>query len=339
MQRFFQFLALLGLCTLIANSLPVRVASAAPQQPRQGAPAIVGLRGGGTSGKSKVAAPINGTQPFTGTLDLSYHNGGVLTGIEHTYLIFWGTNWSSGYKTLTGQFMHDVAADSGKPSNVFYSDIQYYIPGMPGVPPVHAAYNQVFQGSFVDSFLPASGCSDTSAGTLRCYTDAQIQGEINHALTMQGWSNAYNSMFFVLLGDGISQCSGSMCADQSYCAYHSHFQQSQQLSLLYAVVPYGNHDPSACGSGWAPNGDAAADSAINLVAVLANEMVTDPMHLGWYAHYFYDYENGDNCAWNFGKAQGGTLYTPIYNQLINGHRYWLQQEWSNASHGCVQTGV
>jgi hypothetical protein len=25
-----------------------------------------------------------------------------------------------------------------------------------------------------------------------------------------------------------------------------------------------------------------------------------------------------------------------YNQLINGHRYYLQREWSNASAGCVQ---
>jgi hypothetical protein len=29
----------------------------------------------------------------------------------------------------------------------------------------------------------------------------------------------------------------------------------------------------------------------------------------------------------------------VYNQVINGHPYYLQQEWSNLSAGCVLTGT
>src|SRR5450755_2512467 len=25
----------------------------------------------------------------------------------------------------------------------------------------------------------------------------------------------------------------------------------------------------------------------------------------------------------------------MYNQLINGHKYWMQEEWSNRAHACV----
>ena len=47
-------------------------------------------------------------------------------------------------------------------------------------------------------------------------------------------------------------------------------------------------------------------------------------------------EIGDLCAWNFGAPLGTTLGGEPYNQVINGHDYYLQQEWSNADGGCVQ---
>jgi hypothetical protein len=45
-------------------------------------------------------------------------------------------------------------------------------------------------------------------------------------------------------------------------------------------------------------------------------------------------EIGDKCAWNFGTALGSTG-SGEYNQVINGHDYYLQQEWSNVSSGCA----
>ena len=50
------------------------------------------------------------------------------------------------------------------------------------------------------------------------------------------------------------------------------------------------------------------------------------------------YEIGDNCNWNFGamsfdNGQANQAWGP------NGkHYYAMQQEWSNASNGCVQAG-
>jgi len=63
-----------------------------------------------------------------GGSNLAYHNGPVM----HTnavYAIYWvptGFTIQSGYDTLINQFFGDVAADSGKTTNVYYSDTQYY---------------------------------------------------------------------------------------------------------------------------------------------------------------------------------------------------------------------
>jgi PKD domain len=110
----------------------------------------------------------------------------------------------------------------------------------------------------------------------------------------------------------------------------------------------------------APNGDVNADLAINVVSHEYSETITDPLvkfgHSGWFhtnppGNDVLGTEGGDNCEvyGTFtlpagygnnpnafrptlgGNAAAGTLYT----QLINGHRYYLQSEWSNGTGNCA----
>jgi hypothetical protein len=46
-------------------------------------------------------------------------------------------------------------------------------------------------------------------------------------------------------------------------------------------------------------------------------------------------EIGDLCAYNYGSV---TLDGGKANEQWNGNFYILQQEWSNAHNGCVQSG-
>ena len=80
----------------------------------------------------------------------------------------------------------------------------------------------------------------------------------------------------------------------------------------------------------------SSPSTINVASHEHNEAITDPQGSAWYDRR--GQENGDKCAWNFGSALG-TTGSGSYNQLINGHTYWLQQEWSNKSSGCVLQGL
>ncbi len=90
--------------------------------------------------------------------------------------------------------------------------------------------------------------------------------------------------------------------------------------------------PGNCDEGQYPNGDDA-DSTLNVTSHEHNEAITDFQLNAWYDAA--GYENGDKCAWDFGTVSGPN--GAEYNQTINGHHYFLQREYSNDGHACLQT--
>ena len=76
--------------------------------------------------------------------------------------------------------------------------------------------------------------------------------------------------------------------------------------------------------GQYPNGDDA-DATINVTSHEHNEAITDPQLNAWYDAA--GYENGDKCAWTSAPSSGPN--GAEYNQTINGHHYFLQEEFSN----------
>jgi hypothetical protein len=263
---------------------------------------------------------------------LRYHSGPVMH-TNQTYAIYWvpaGYSVSSDYRSLIDRFLGDVAADSGKTSNVYSSDTQYTDSGG------KAAYSSTFGGSVIDTNpYPASGCTDKVTQTTVCLSDAQIQAEVKRVAAAQGWGNGPTKLFFMFTAKNVGSCAdASSCAFSQYCAYHS-WIGSGSTETLYANQPYTDTVPSACDAAPHPNG-SEADPTINVVSHEHNEAVTDPNGNAWYD--LLGYENGDKCAWNFGTSIGSTS-SGAYNQLINGHPYMLQQEYSNARSGCVLTGT
>jgi hypothetical protein len=65
-------------------------------------------------------------------------------------------------------------------------------------------------------------------------------------------------------------------------------------------------------------------------------MITDPDDSAWYDNS--GSEIGDICLGTYGPAIGGSGHSR-YNQRINGGRYYLQEEWSNADSRCRQRPV
>lgn len=265
-----------------------------------------------------------------GGSNLSYHGGPVMH-TNATYAIYWvppGYTVSQRYESLLDQFLSDVAADSGKQTNVYWSDTQYY-DNVNG----NILYNSTFVRDFVDTNpFPASGCKD--AYTSVCLTDAQLQAEIGNVISNNTLPRGTGAMYFMFTPKDVGSCFGSSCAFSYFCAYHSSFGSGSSVTL-YANQPYAAWVPAACGSGQSPNGDDA-DSTINVASHEHNETVTDPLGNAWYDRR--GAEDGDKCAWTFGTALGSTG-SGSYNQLINSHAYYLQQEWSNQSSRCVLSGL
>ncbi len=268
------------------------------------------------------------------TSNLVYHSGGsVQVGTHHTYAIYWGTSFSTNYKSLINGYFANVAADSGRTSNVYYSDTQYYqiIGGVKS----YVSYSEQFNGAWSDTVLPGSGCASTAGGSL-CLNDTQVQAEVTKAINVNGWPRGLGNEYFVFLGNNISTCyNSSSCAFTAFCAYHSNYG-SGAGNTLYANMPYTGHNLSACsGANGSPNADAGADATISVTSHEANETITDGLGNAWYDRS--GNENGDKCAYNYGTRLG-TINGGDYNQNIGSGHYELQQEWSNYSSRCVLTG-
>ena len=274
---------------------------------------------------------------FASASNLTYHGGPVMQ-TNKTYAIYWlpsGTTYDGGYESLINQYLSDVAAASGATDNVYSPGVQYYDSSQ-----THIQYASTFGGSWVDTSTPIPDhCSGqyTSRGlkVTGCVNDADLQAEVSHAIAANGWSPSPTTEFFVFTPRNVGSCydNAGTCSYMYYCAYHSDFVSGGN-DVIYANQPYPDATSvgaaGSCDVGQQPNGDWA-DATVNLVSHEHNESITDPDGNAWYDSS--GNEDGDKCAWTFGSAQGSS--GALWNQTINGHHYYLQQEWSNASSSCV----
>ena len=309
----------------------------------------------------------NGDPPLT------WHGGPVMgttsTGPVVVTPIFWhpaGHPMTAAYESLLSQYLHDVAADSGKRSNVFSTLTEYF--GTNGF-----IKYQVREGTPINDSnpLPASGCTlnhkDTSgiyadgSGYNACIDDAQVQAEtasvvkannlpvnISHIYVLfvpKGVETCFNPGSTSTLQRGFQACTINHEKTAAYCAYH----YITPGHMIYANLSYPiYHSPVGytCGSDaiypvlQTPNGNADADTEISPTSHELMEAITDPdTATGWYDAA--GYENGDECAYVYGTPVGGSAGT-FYNQVINHHHYLTQEEfsnqdWLNTGLGCLQS--
>jgi hypothetical protein len=279
---------------------------------------------GSTSSHIAGVVPPIGAQ-VSGTGDLLYHGGPVML-TNKTYAIYWvpqGYSVGSGYTSTINQYFGDVAHDSGMGTNVYAVATQYS----------SIQYNSAVGGSVTDTnAFPSSGCPLYEGDITKCLTDAQIITEIDNVINARGWTRNATNMFFMFTPIGVGSCfssGGGSCAYTAYCAYHG-FTGS---GAIYANQPYAKH--SGCDAGQYPNGNDS-DPTINVVSHEHMEAITDPkvnVDSAWYDQA--GYEIGDKCAWDFGAVSGPN--GAEYNQTINTHHYFLQREYSNNGHACLQT--
>jgi len=270
-------------------------------------------------------------QYVQGLGDLTYHGGSVMR-TNQTYTIYWapsGYSYPSGYESLINKYFADVAHDSGGNQNVYGVLNQYYDGSG------HIAYNSTFAGTVDDTTAyPPSGCTDGN-GTTECLTDAQLQAEIQSVVAAEGWPTNGTAQYFVMTPPNVGSCfdgTSSECSYSTYCAYHGSFTVGSGEEI-YANMPYAH--VSGCTTAESPNGNAA-DDTINVISHEHSEAITDPNLDAWYDSV--GYEVGDKCAWDFGSPLGGGAGAE-YNEVINGDHYYLQREYDNGSHACLQRPV
>jgi hypothetical protein len=283
--------------------------------------------------------PLRGaTEPFDLAFTNLDYNGGRVMPSNTNYTIYWSPTglsaYPADYQPGVDRYFGDLEADSGNHENVDSVATQYKWES-PSAPYSESAnYASHFGGAFIDTApYPANGCKKAP----KCLTKAQVEAELNRFVVAHGLPTDLEHEYFLLTPPGLEGCldaKGTSCSvgstNPKFCAYHYHVNR-----LIYSNDPYVTGKPG-CDDGNHPNG-TTSDGVLNGgLSHEHNESITDPQPFhGWTDLGGKTSENGDKCRTATGPAINTTAYGP-YNQVINGHPYWYQEEWSNQSRECKQ---
>lgn len=285
------------------------------------------------------------------------YNGGPIMPSNTVHLVFWSPK---GYGAYPGpgsppqyvrgieQYFKDLQHDSGTDHNVNSVDPQYN-----DLTGAFAKYSIKLGGVILDKDpYPASKCP-VNRNVTNCLTDAQFQAEVEHVAAAHHLKNGLSKEMFVLTPPHVESCFSSNASHNfggcsvgihpsklaAYCAYHQETLRSPMW--FYANDPFEAGvrigGQLACEDGHHPNGISDGELQAGLSHEL-NESITDPIPNDAWTNGVganHGFEVGDQCDTQMGTPIGKHHGQP-YNQVINGHFYWYQEEWSNDTNQCVQ---
>lgn len=293
--------------------------------------------------------PAHGAQEIatSPSIPVVYHGGVVMRNVTiHT--IFWaptGYHYDGspgagalGYVPLIQQFLTDVAHDSGSTANIFSLLDEFGDHTGDGTYQIH--YDPSAD-SIADThpYPAATDQCPSPSGVATCVTDLQVQREVDRLIgTSNPAARGLTNIYFVLLPPDVDECiSIGSCGTSAFAGYHSAFSLGHGLTV-YSAIP----DPQiefTPPPGADPEGNPEAESTIDTVAHETVEAITDPVGTGWMDPNGFETadkcENGPQQGTPLGYAGDGSPY----NQLIDGRQYLIQDIWSNARSGCVQSST
>ena len=277
------------------------------------------------------------------------YNGGPVMPSNTDYMLMWSPQglgaYPSGFVFGIARYFTDLAHDSGGHQNVDSIGPQYN-----DLTGARTNYDVRFGRILVDTDpYPASQCPVNSPVT-NCLTDGQIQNEIESFVTRHHLPTDLTHEYFLLTPPHVESCFSSNPATGFdgcsagivpsnlgvYCAYHQN--TATPTMVIYANMPY-VADNLACQDGNNPNG-LISDGEIN--GGLAHEhfeSITDPLPNDAWTNGTGDlhgFEAADVCDTEMGTPLGTAPNGSPFNQVINGHRYWYQEMWSNYTESCLQ---
>jgi hypothetical protein len=300
---------------------------------------IARLADGRTLSFEAVPGPRT-ANPFDQLFTNLDYNGGPVMSSNTNYVVYWtppgAPAFPADYEGGIDRYLEDLAHDSGGHENVDSVSAQYNDTSS------FAAYDSHFAGALLDtdSYL-VNSCAKGAI----CLSDAQIRAELSAYLNAHGLPADLAHEYFLLTPPGVDSCFEGSCSagapHPGFCAYHANVALPAG-ELIYANVPF--LAGGICDDGNHPNG-TSADASISSLSHEHNESLTDPepntAWTDWASGETTGFEGADKCrvfeaTREFGTPLGTAPNGASYNQLINSHEYWTQQEWSNQGHSCMQ---
>jgi PKD repeat protein len=272
--------------------------------------------------------PLRGMLPIGGVstqaTGINYH-GGPIVPFMKVQALYWGTTpvYTGGPTpgttgtgaqdgSLIGHFLRNLGGSPYYNINTTYFD---------QVGGGHTVANSVtYTGFWADNqnVPPANGTT---------VTDPTMQAEIIRGFTTGNLSYDPQTIYAIFT-KGNTNLGGGF--GSQYCAYHGDFTWNGNV-VLYSAQPYVGQFLNGCSNGTAaPNGDAAADAEVNVLAHEIEETNTDPQLNAWWDS-FTGMENADKCAWTWGTTYNNG--TGVANMNLGGKDFLVQQNWVNAGNG------
>jgi hypothetical protein len=268
--------------------------------------------------------------------NLIYHGGAVETKPK-VYLVFWGTEWKTGFSAQHGGFTYTnrtaqkyissffAGVGGSKWAGVQTQYCQNIDPGFSCAGQLTAQYvtnpREQLKGAWVDaSPVPAE---IVTTGLAENATDDPIEAEALNAAGHFGYD--VNATYFILTPPG----HGATAYGSVYCAYHAETHHTTGHGVRYAFMPYVPEQGAGCGIDSVNKPDAFGHGYFDGYSIVAGheyaEAVTDPDNMmgtqdGW--NDVQTSENGDKCAWS-----------GLQNISLGGRPYAIQPMWSNEANG------
>ena len=296
---------------------------------------------------------------------ISYAGGPVLRHVD-PYLIFWdpGVQLPATSEALLERYLSDLAGRGGQARGTFGVIRQYY--DRAGYAAAELTFDPGRQALTDADAYPApepAGCP-AATGYAYCVTGGQIQTEIQNLVASRGLPSGLGAnapVYVVITPSNVDVCvNAQACTNPQspapFCAYHGHYVRPGGR-VVYAVIPFAAlaTSPKACQDDAStvlqePNGDVA-DVAISSLDHELAESITDPLGNGWLNDTTGE-EVADQCEATgpvnetsitggptnpgaFRPILGGSLAAgTLFDQLIGGHRYYLQTIWSQGNRAC-----
>jgi hypothetical protein len=241
---------------------------------------------------------------------IDYHNGPVMLGTTHIYLIWYG-NWAG--NDAPSILTDEVQNVSGTPW--FNINTTYYSGS--GKNLKHISNSVLYKGSTADNYSHGTSLSDSD-----------IAGIVAGAITSGHLPKDASGIYFVLTSPDVAETSG-FCTD--YCGWHTSGRLSG-VDIKYAFIGGVDRCPNVCSRlrFHSPNDNIGADGMASILAHELSETVTDPDLNAWYDKQ--GMEDADKCVFTF-----GTIYTAANGAGANVHwgprDFLIQQLWVNANGG------
>jgi len=344
MSRVSAFAAVTAVVALAAGAVqaaPTVAATLRPPKPVHHTSYMPGVVGAARPVPSSSSQHHGGPGKSGSGSTLDYLGGPVMPA-NTNYAVYWQPSgapaYPADYEAGLNQYFIDIAHDSGRATNVDSVSTQYN-DAFGNV----ANYTSAFGGALQDTdAYPPDICLNAPI----CITDSQLTAELSDFIDANHLPRDLAHEYFLFTPPGVEVCqddAGTGCSvnafpNPAFCAYHG-FSLSQP-TFIYSVDPYVVGNPR-CEDGNHPNGRTSDGELQGGVTHEHNESITDPTVTAWTDYVnglVTGYELGDKCEW--GPITGAPLGTAPngspYNQVINGHLYWYQEEWSNRDQQCMQ---